>query len=71
MSYGRAHDVQRRHQQQLLSLPGVSGVGVKMRDGSPVMVVTIDDGAEIPEALRAADIDGLQLTVERGRYRPQ
>ncbi|MDQ6659081.1 MAG: hypothetical protein M3Z00_12820 [Actinomycetota bacterium] len=71
MSYQQAVVVQHHHQRRLLALPGVSAVGVKVRDEQPVLVVTIDEGIELPELLRSADIDGLPLTVERGRYLPQ
>jgi hypothetical protein len=71
MSYERAVAVQNRHQQRLLALPGVSAVGVKMREGRPVLAVTVDEGSELPADLQPGDIDGLDLTVERGRYLPQ
>lgn len=71
MTYQQALLVQRRHEQRLLALPAVSAVGVKVREERPVLVVTVDEGVELPESLQAADIDGLPLTVERGRYRPQ
>jgi hypothetical protein len=71
MSYDQAVEIQRSHEQRLLALPGVSAVGVKLRDGNPMLVVTLDEGAELPKDLRQQQIDGLDLTVERGRYQPQ
>ncbi|WP_029135890.1 hypothetical protein [Nakamurella lactea] len=71
MSYEQAVDVQRRHEQRLIALPGVSAVGVKMRDGVPVLAVTVDQDVEPPAELTAGQIDGLDVVVERGRYRLQ
>lgn len=71
MSYEQAVTVQRRHERRLLELPGVSAVGAKIRDGSPALVVTLDEQAALPDELAADEIDGLPLVVERGRYLAQ
>lgn len=70
-SYDDAVVVQRRHEDRLLALPGVSGVGVRLRDDRPVLVVTFDPDAELPDDLRVPDIDGIELQIDRGRYEPQ
>jgi hypothetical protein len=71
MSYEQAVEVQRRHEQRLLGLPGVSGVGVKLREGLPALVVTLDPEVVLPQELHHEQVDGLDLVVERGRYQPQ
>lgn len=70
-NYDEAVVVQRRHEDRLLALPGVSGVGVRLRDDRPVLVVTFDADADLPDDLRVPDIDGVELQVDRGRYQPQ
>lgn len=71
MSYEQAVGVQRRHEERLLALPGVSGVGVKLRSGVPVLVVTLDPEAALPSDLEGEHLDGLALVVDRERYRAQ
>jgi len=69
-SYQQALAVQRAHEQRLITLPGVTGVAVKLRDERLALVVDLDPEADVPEELRAADVDGLPLIIERNRYRP-
>lgn len=71
MTYEQAVAVQRRHEQRLLALPGVSAVGAKIRGGSPALVVTLDEAAALPDELAVDELDGLALVVERGRYQAQ
>jgi hypothetical protein len=56
-----AHDAKRRHSAELLSKPGVSGVGVeKDEDGKFVIAVHLD-----------ADIEGFPVKfVSSGPFRP-
>lgn len=68
-SYDEVMAVQRRHQDELLALPGVTGVGAKLRDGEPVLVVDVDPDVEVPAELRREKIDGIALVVERATYR--
>jgi hypothetical protein len=70
-TYDQALAVQRRHEDRILRLPGVTGVGVKLREGQPVLEVTVDPAQEVPAELRAAELDGIPLVVERRRYEPQ
>jgi hypothetical protein len=71
MTYDQAVAVQRRHEDRILRLPGVSGVGVKLRDGKPVLEVTVDPALEVPADLTVGELDGLPLVVQRHRYEPQ
>jgi hypothetical protein len=70
-TYDQALAVQRRHEDRILRLPGVTGVGVKLREGKPVLEVTVDPAQEVPAELRVAGLDGVPLAVERRRYEPQ
>jgi hypothetical protein len=54
-----------------MQLPGVTGIGVKLRDGQPVLEVSVDPAHEIPAGLTAKDLDGVPLVVQRRRYEPQ
>jgi len=67
-----AHEVKRRHSAELLSKPGVSGVGVeKDEDGNFVIVVHVDgDHPGVQEQL-PKDIDGFHVKfVRSGPFRP-
>lgn len=68
-SYEDVVAVQRRHEDELLALPGVTGVGAKLREGNAVLVVDVDPAAEVPQELRRDEIDGVTLVVERATYR--
>jgi|GEM_PF-4630389 hypothetical protein len=62
--------VQRRHESRIMQLPGVTGIGVKLRAGRLVLEVTVDPDADIPAELTGDDVDGLPLVVDRRRYEP-
>ncbi|HEV8651807.1 MAG TPA: hypothetical protein VG276_21020 [Actinomycetes bacterium] len=68
MTYDDAVAVQRRHESQILGLPGVTGVGVKLRDGRPVLEVTVDPERDVPVELQLDELDGLPVVVEKRRY---
>lgn len=70
-TYDQALAVQRRHETRILRLPGVTGIGVKLRQGEPVLEVSVDPAQEVPGELRTAELDGVPLVVERRRYEPQ
>ncbi len=70
-SYDEARAVQRTHENSLMRLPGVSGLMVKLIDGSPVLEVYVDPDEPVPDELLVDEIDGLALSVQRRRYRPQ
>lgn len=71
MSYEDAVAVQRRHEGRLLSLPGVSAVGVKLRDDRPVLEVSLDPDVDVPDELNVPTLDGVPLRLERQRYELQ
>jgi hypothetical protein len=70
-TYDEALAVQRRHQDRILRLPGVTGIGVKLREGQLVLEVSVDPAQEVPAELRVSELDGVPLVVERRRYEPQ
>jgi hypothetical protein len=70
-SYEQALAVQRRHEQRLLALPGVSAVGVKLREERLVLEVSLDPAQDVPAELDVGQLDGIPLVVERRRYEPQ
>lgn len=70
-TYDQALAVQRRHEGRILQLPGVTGIGVKLREGKPVLEVTVDPAHQVSAELNAAELDGVPLVIERRRYEPQ
>ena len=70
-TYDQALEVQRRYEDWILRLPGVTGVGVKLREGKPVLEITVDPAQEVPAELNVAELDSVPLAVERRRYEPQ
>lgn len=70
-TYDQALEVQRRNEDWILRLPGITGVGVKLREGNPVLEVTVDPAQEVPAELKVPELDGVPLVVERRRYKPQ
>jgi hypothetical protein len=70
-TYDQAIEVKRRHEGRILGLPGITGVGVKLRDGAPVLEITVDPERPVPAELQVTELDGVQLVVERRRYEPQ
>jgi len=70
-SYDEVVAVQRRNEGWIMTQPGVTGVSSVLRDGTPVLEVSVDPAAEIPERLQVAELDGVPLRVERRRYEPQ
>ena len=71
MTYDEAVAVQRRHEDRILQLPGVTAVGVTVRGGLPVLVISVDPRASVPAELSGRQIDGLDILVEHRRYEPQ
>jgi hypothetical protein len=71
MTYDEALAVQRRHEDRILQLPGVTSVGVKLRDGRPLLVISVDPRVGIPAQLSEPQVDGLDIVVEARRYEPQ
>lgn len=54
-----------------MSMPGVTGVGVVLRDGDLVLEVSVDPDAELPAHLaRRTELDGVPLRVVRQRFEP-
>ncbi len=56
--------VKNRHSARLLSLPGVSGVGVaKGKSGEPVLAIHLDTQDPEREALLPKEIDGVPVEI--------
>jgi hypothetical protein len=68
ISYEQALQVQSENQDRLMALEGVSAVGAKLGEDGPVLEVTLDPDAALPQGLDASEIDGVPLRVVRGRY---
>ena len=57
-------EVKDRHEEELLSIPGVVGVGISSRDGEPVIVVYLEsDSPEISTAV-PPELEGFQVVSE-------
>jgi hypothetical protein len=68
MRYQDALATQRRREERLTVVGGVSAVGAKRRGKGLVLELSMDPAAEIPLALDIAEIDGLPLVVVPLRY---
>lgn len=72
LDYDATLDVQRSHEQELLALPGVTGVATRLLDDGVALVVSIDPASRIPPALaRRKRLDGARLVVRKERFEPQ
>jgi len=72
MTHDQAVAIQRRHEAHLMSLPGVVGVSVVLRDSGLVIEVSVDPDADVPAELAAVtELDGLSLAVVKRRYELQ
>ncbi|MFJ9713627.1 hypothetical protein [Streptomyces sp. NPDC101234] len=71
MTLEQALSIQRRHEQGIMSLPSVTGIGVKLRDDRLVLEVTVEPETEVPAQLKVPDVEGLPLVVEKRRYEAQ
>jgi hypothetical protein len=57
-------DVQLRHEQQLMNIPGVTGVGIGEQNGQPVIVIMVQQRtAELNKQL-PKQLDGYGVKVE-------
>jgi hypothetical protein len=67
-----AHEVKRRHSTELLSKPGVSGVGVeKDEDGNFVIAIHLDADHPGAQEQLPKDIEGFPVKfVRSGPFRP-
>jgi hypothetical protein len=55
--------IQERHEAALMAVPGVTGVGVGLRDGHPVLLVLVRE--RTPEVARLPQsLDGIPLVVD-------
>jgi hypothetical protein len=70
-TYDETVDVQRRNEGWIMALPGVTGVSAVLRDGTPVLEVSVAPDVELPERLRGEELDGVPLHVVRRRYEAQ
>lgn len=71
LSHDDALAVQRRHESDLMALPGVTGVSLVLRDPGLVLEVSVDPDAPLPPPLAdRAELDGLPLSVVRQRFEP-
>jgi len=72
LTHDEALAVQRRHESRLMALPGVTGLGVKLRDGDLVLEVSVDPDKPVPAELSGLhELEGLPVVVERQRYELQ
>jgi hypothetical protein len=67
-----AGDIKSRHSSELLSIPGVCGVGVERNpDGAFVIVVYLDEDHSGAQNLLPKDIEGLPVKFQiSGPFRP-
>ena len=69
LSYDEAVAIQRAHESRIMALAGVNAVGVKIRDGVPVLEVSVDPDVDLPrELVDTRELDGLPVVIERQRY---
>jgi hypothetical protein len=66
--YDEAVEIQRRHEDELMGTPGVTGVGAALVEGRIVLRVFVDPGAA-PPAL-PDEVEGLPVVVVRTTIEP-
>ena len=72
MTYEEAVEVQRRHESDLMALPGVVGVSVVLAEDVMVLKISVDPDADLPaELVDVSELDGLPVSVVRERYELQ
>ncbi len=72
MTHDEAVAIQQRHEAHLMSLPGVTGVSVVLRDSGLVLEVSVDPDADVPTELAGVtQLDGLSIAVVKQRYELQ
>lgn len=60
----KIEDVQSRHEQQLMSIPGVTAVGIGEQNGQPVIVVMVKQRtAELNKKL-PSQLEGFAVKIE-------
>jgi hypothetical protein len=57
-------EVKGHHEEELLSIPGVVGVGISSRDGEPVIVVYLESDSPALQASIPAELEGFQVVSE-------
>jgi hypothetical protein len=57
-------EVKDRHEEELLSIPGVVGVGISSRDGEPVLVVYLESDSPALKASIPTELEGFQIVNE-------
>lgn len=57
-------EVKDRHEMELLSIPGVVGVGISSRDGEPVIVVYLESDSPALQASIPTELEGFQVVSE-------
>lgn len=67
-TYDEAVEIQRRHEDELACLPGVTALGAALVEGRIVLRVFVDRDAT-PPAL-PDEVEGLPVVVERARIEP-
>jgi hypothetical protein len=60
-----AKEVQKRHADSLMSIPGVKLVGVGEREGDPTIKVLVEEGTPEREKRIPEEIEGIKVEVER------
>jgi hypothetical protein len=70
MTFARAERIKERHEAELLSLPGVEGVGLVEERGHPAIKVYVES-VRVTEAVLPRTVEDLPVVVEEsGRFEP-
>ncbi|HEX4947627.1 MAG TPA: hypothetical protein VFZ34_13235 [Blastocatellia bacterium] len=57
-------DVQQRHEQQLMNIPGVTAIGIGEQNGQPVIVIMVSQRTEELMQKLPQQLDGYDVRVE-------
>lgn len=60
----KIEDVQQRHEQQLMAIPGVTAIGIGEQHGQPVIVIMVNQRTEELNQKLPRQLEGFGVKVE-------
>lgn len=60
----KIEDVQRRHEQQLMNIPGVTAVGIGEQNGQSVIVIMVNQRTEELNQKLPSQLEGFGVKIE-------
>lgn len=60
----KIEDVQRRHEQRLMNIPGVTAVGIGEQNGQPVIVIMVAQSTVVLNQKLPSQLEGFGVKIE-------